>query len=795
MNKNNLDKLKLFNEAIFDFQNDKKFASIRNIAGKRSKIVDKILFQAYEIKKDEYFGDFMPNEEQIPLCVIAGGNYALCEISSNITFAIIYKNQKAYNIKEFAHAFGDTLKQSSLHISMEIYELNEISKNIKDNFKLRDKFSFVRFVFGSKKLYKSIKNELSKLQNYKNDEFISFNFANFSPLDNSKFLSLSPNLNDGYGGFCEYRRIFCLLENLGGFKNNALKFLSVDEFSNFKLSADFVISLHSILYLESKKDNLTSVDLKKISSLLNIKGKKLLDSETLLLNKTLMAMQDVSLYSRYLLRCVFRKQIFTFSQNKSCKYGKFYIINDTVHCGLHVEHMSLIDILKNLNFLPDKPLKFGVEIIVLFKRANSGEISDKDLNEFKKIFLKANSFGILKALLDGDLLFSLIKPLEYTKYVPDIYEISIDDLSLKCIYEIENLKDESLKNIYDNLSHEAKMVLKLAALMHAVAINQSDNHEVMASNIFRAYANKLKLNHKTIELGVNVIKNQNLLNNTSDILSIISNATSKESLDLIYIFSYALAHSSQYYGTNTAQNFTKLYHEAIKDFEIDENLLDLATKRSKKEALIKKQFIHLKNDLDIILNIKSDLFMILYPANLIVKIALWAKDCANIALKPNNEDEFCIEMIVKQGWNMVMVLNKLNHLDLEYMEIYELFDDKFFAKLKYSKKADQNEIKSMQNMIISALCDKTKPNLTKPEIKQNEFKFEPSYSQNYAKITINAKNQRGFMAFILSIFEKFDLKVANARIQTIKNRTRNLFLVEKTQNLEEIFNQIQKNLI
>ncbi len=57
-------------------------------------------------------------------------------------------------------------------------------------------------------------------------------------------------------------------------------------------------------------------------------------------------------------------------------------------------------------------------------------------------------------------------------------------------------------------------------------------------------------------------------------------------------------------------------------------------------------------------------------------------------------------------------------------------------------------------------------------------------------MNINAKDQRGLMAYILGVFELFDIKVANARIQTIKNRTRNLFLIQKNENLETKYSSI-----
>ena len=40
------------------------------------------------------------------------------------------------------------------------------------------------------------------------------------------------------------------------------------------------------------------------------------------------------------------------------------------------------------------------------------------------------------------------------------------------------------------------------------------------------------------------------------------------------------------------------------------------------------------------------------------------------------------------------------------------------------------------------------------------------------------------MAYVLGVFKEFDVKIANAKIQTVKNRTRNLLLIEKREGVD-----------
>jgi [protein-PII] uridylyltransferase len=46
-------------------------------------------------------------------------------------------------------------------------------------------------------------------------------------------------------------------------------------------------------------------------------------------------------------------------------------------------------------------------------------------------------------------------------------------------------------------------------------------------------------------------------------------------------------------------------------------------------------------------------------------------------------------------------------------------------------------------------------------------------------MTINAKDQRGLLANIISVFDDVGVDIASAKMQTIKGRARDLILVEK----------------
>lgn len=801
-------------------KNFKKLAG-RSFGAYQSKGIDKFFKYTFEAVKVKYFGQFVPNDEQIPICVIALGSYALNEMSvkSSIDFFISYKDLPGYNTKNIVECYVKFLLDVGLDINYKIYEINEIFDKLKDDLELKVMFYQIRYICASKLLYKETKNKILELKSYKKDEFIKFHLDKLKPYNEIAFLSQNPNLKSGYGGFNDYKRIYWLLNSLDGNtpKFHALKFISEKENSELNLSVDFISSLRSALHISGGKDELKNEFLNEICDIMQTKEKKMLEPKILLLTKTLSSMHVIAIYSRYLAKSVFSKFFrdkFSYSQLKNSRLKNgFYNILDTIYLPSRCSPKEIGLVIKSLNYLPDLSFKFDISVIFFLKRSLIDKSDFKQLFlEFKKFFQRQHAFGILKALLDSELLFLFIKPMEHTRHLVRIsshYKFSVDEYSLLCVYHLENIKDSFIKSLYDDLCSDGKVLIKLVVLMHSVGIGLVGDYFITGANIFRAYGNRLELSPKAINMGVNLIKNYALMNdvaNTEDIysqqtiLNFISHIGEKQALKLLYILTYCIANAinDEYYNSYTAKLLRELYEISLENFDNrDENLFDEATRRVKKENLIKKQreFLNLSRyEQSLILNIPSNLLFIKYQPIKIIKLALWAKDCANIAIKIENKDSFCIKIITKYGWNMTMVLNKLSHLDLAYMEIFELFDGKFFVKLEYNKSANIYELENMETTIMKALCDKQKANTIKPLIFENEVNFDKSHSKIYAKININAKDQRGLMAYVLGIFEDFGIKVANARIQTIKNRTRNLFLIQKSENLldhiDEILNLI-----
>lgn len=783
----------------------------------QSREIDGFIKSALNIANLSIFNDFMPSEDKLPFCILALGSYARNELSvkSDIHAFVVYKNIQGYNVNLILESFFKFLDDINLELRYQICEVDEIFQKAKDNLELKSFLSHIRFVCGSKHLYREIKLELIKLKNYKKDEFIKHYLETFKPYNDIKFLTQEPDLKQSYGGINEINSLYYLLNYIdeNPIKYHILKFIDEKELSEINLSIDYLTSIRSALHLSGGENELKFGYLESVSKIMQTKEKKMLDTQSLVVGKVLSSMHTIAIYTRFLAFSLFPKYFktkLTFLQRKLARLNSgYYIFENTIYTPLHKKTKSLENAIKDLNLLPDMDLKFDITTIFHLKRTlvtKSGIA--KSLNEFKKLFYKNHSFGILKALLNSEILFVLIKPMAHTRHLAAIdgyHTYSVDEHSILGLFYLENIEDKFIKSLYQELCKDTKMMLKLVLLMHDVGKGFSGDHSAIGSNIFRAYATKLGLNPKLINIGVTLIKYHTLMVNVANrediynervILSFISKLGDKQILKLLYILTYCDMKSTQnsLYNSYSSKLLRELYDIAMENFD-DENLLDEATRRLKKEGSIRrhKDFLDLsKDEQELIFQIPSNLLFVKYQPAQIIKIALFANKHSE-AVEISNSENLTIEIITKRGTNMASVLNFLGNLNLAYMEIYDLFAKKVFVKLEYNDKFGGN-LDKLKSDILVCLNDKQIPNLQKPTILESEINLDLEHSQNYAKLSINAKDQRGLMAYFISLIEKFEITIANGRIQTIKNRTRNLFLIQKTKNLIEFKDELLKLL-
>lgn len=793
----------------------------RNFANFLAKEYDDFIKSYLNETMREFFDDFVPQNDSFAFSVLATGKYAQTLLSANseLEILLVYKNLKGYNIKNFLKEFSEILSSSGINFYIKSVEIDEIFTNYKDDLKFKSETSQVRYICGSKSLYRLVKSEIIKLKEFDKKAFLNYHLKAFLPFSSISYLAQEPNLKSGFGGIDEIYHLNCILNYLDSdisVRSQALKVMNEKEIASFNLNVDFLLSLLTTLNLTQNSDTFSASSVEITTNFMQTKSKKLQDNESVISQKMLSSMNNVAIYSRFIVASLCRpffKSELSFDQRKFARLKNgFYEINGVIYVPLHKKPALIENLITELLELKDVDYKFDISAIFYIKRAiitKSG--LERAISEFKKLFLRENSYAILKSLLDAQMIQILIKPMEHISQLAQYdgyHEFTVDEHSILSVKFLENIKDKFIKNLYTELCLEGKTMLKIVTLMHDVGKGLGKDHANIGANIFRAYANKLNLSQKAVNIGVILIKYHTLMSNVSNrediysqrvIFAFISKLGNKQVLKLLYILSYCVinATNERFYNAYTAKLLRELYEISLSAFS-DENLLDEATRRVKKEQSIKRnsEFLALEPSLqEKIFKITSNLVFIKYSASEIINLSKVADSLDATEIFINNSKNLSIQIYTKKSLNLSALLYEFAKFDLAYMEIFELFEKKFYIRLDFNKNVKKEELEITKNLALISLNSEVLKEPLKPNINKDEINFELNHSKDYAKLSINAKDQRGLMAYVMSVFDRLHFQVTSARIQTVKNRTRNLFLIEKNERLESKGEEILNLLI
>ena len=813
------------NEKFLDFKANlpKNFQKNqgRNFANFLAKEYDDFIKSYLNETMREFFDDFIPQNDSFAFSVLATGKYAQTLISANseLEILLVYKNLKGYSTKNFLKEFTEILSSSGINFTIKSAEIDEIFTNFKDDLKFKSETSQVRYICGSKSLYRLVKSEIVKIKEFDKKAFLNYHLKAFLPFSSISYLAQEPNLKSGFGGIDEIYHLNCILNCLDSdvsVRSQALKVMNEKEIASFNLNVDFLLSLLSALNLTQNTDTFSASSVETTTNFMQTKSKKLQDNESVISQKMLSSMNNVAIYSRFIVASLCRpffKSELSFEQRKFARLKNgFYEVNGVIYVPLHKKPALIEKLISELLELKDVDYKFDISAIFYIKRAiitKSG--LERAISEFKKIFLRENSYAILKSLLDAQMIQILIKPMEHISQLAQYdgyHEFTVDEHSVLSVKFLENIKDKFIKNLYTELCIEGKTMLKIVTLMHDVGKGLGKDHANIGANIFRAYANKLNLSQKAVNIGVTLVKYHTLMSNVSNrediysqrvIFAFISKLGDKQVLKLLYILSYCVINSTneKLYNAYTAKLLRELYEISLTAFS-DENLLDEATRRVKKEQSIKRnsEFLALTPSLqDKIFKITSNLVFAKYSASEIINLSKVADSLNTTEIFINNSKNLSIQIYTKKSLNLSALLYEFAKFDLAYMEIFELFEKKFYIRLDFNQNVKKEELEITKNLALISLNSETLREPLKPNINKDEINFELNHSKDYAKLSINAKDQRGLMAYVMGVFDRLSFQITSARIQTVKNRTRNLFLIEKNERLESKGDEILNLLI
>ena len=751
-----------------------------------SKELDNLIKKAHKQILAQFFEDYLPHNENIPFCVLASKAYSDFKLCANesVPLLFIYKDIKAFNVKPMIRAFIALLNDIGLVIDYQVCELSGILGKASEL-----KPFGTRYLCGSKALFKVAKDELKKALNTHKDEFARALFEYFKRT-NSSLIKQEFNIKKDFGGIEDYANLDSLLALFKDSpKNYALHFVSEKELSELRLATDFLLSLQSAMNIQSGKDSDTFLfaNADEISLLMRKKDKKNLEVKFSMLQKAMRCLHTIGLYTRYISSQMSENEL----KFEPLAQGFFTRANGRIFISKRQNFTNLKAFLDALCSLNDEFVEFDTSVVMYLKRMR---VSKKDyelaLPAFKTLLYRQHSFGALKLFFDSGILKELIKAFAPLYFLPDEESVySRDENAFLCLKAFEAQMNDTA--VLKNLNLQEKMVLKLSILMSA----SNEENEVSLANIYRSVCAKFNISGELLEFGLKMCKYFHLMKeyiekediyNETIIASFVSKLGNERNLRILHALTFISAKALNIHQHFFYKSLDKFLQNALSGFE-NEEFLDESARRVKKEQALKrsKPFLQQSADMqDRILHIESNLFIIKNSFETIVSVAQIAKE-QDFKFWFDNEKNFVLELVSSEKrLDLGSILSALSSLNLVFMSFFPLFDEKVYLKFEYA-----NEVSDSQKAHFGALLEKNlqtqSVKIKKPMIKKDELKLDLGYSKTYAKLNLNTKDQQGLMAFVMSVFNELGLVLSAAKIQTIRQRTRNTFYLQKTPNLDE----------
>ncbi len=781
-------------ETVFESDQGKSFLV------RHTKNIDSIISSAYKYILRVFFKEYVPLLNSIPITLVALGSYGreqLC-VYSDIDIMIVYKDIDGYNIKEIIQKLLQLLWDSGMKLGHRVHEIGELKEASRSDQTIKTALMESRFIIGSRFLWVGVENELNKIEKDNPKEFILSKLDEYKSRRKKYPFSMEPDIKNSPGGLRDFNTIYWIAKtkfNTPKIKDLPNYIISYNEYNSLLSSVEFLYRVRSALHLSfgKKQDKLLIEYAPSVGKMLNMGERKLV-------RKTFKAMHIIRNITQIVIRRLTKDITFDFKNISKLKASRvqkgIFLCENRFYTTRYRKREPFYKIFEFLQDYLNQQIKYDITFINYLSNAKR----EFDKIDIKSFFEKKFIYHTVLAFYNANLLTLMIPPLRKVLHLEQFdgyHKYPVDIHSVMTVKAMENISEDFIKKLYEKLTVSQRRVLKLSALLHDCGKGRTQDHSTLGANIAKRYALDTGFSKNEAELVHRLIKNHTRLSNTASrediysdkvIFNFLSHIKTKETLELLLILTYADIESV---GKGTYSNFNsnlikELYEislEAIKN----KNALSEAGKRQKKEKELKryKDFLKLNRlQQKKILGLESNLLFFKYQPSDIVKISKWCFDFkGDYDFKIDSTKNLTIEIVRNKEFYIGYFLSKLSRYSVSNMDIF-----KFFNGIKYFKIEFLDEVKEEIDLltiekIIKNSFDESKKAILHPlEIKKDELKVECNHSRSYASFKINTKDQKGLLANIMTIFDDMGVDIASAKIQTIKNRTRNLILLEKNGN-------------
>ena len=757
---------------------------------KHTKKIDSILKLIFKVAQRAMFGDYAPMKNSIPLALVALGSYGreqLC-VYSDIDLMIVYKEIPGYNTKEMIEKILYILWDTGLKLGHRVHTVEDLYTVSQTDITIKTALIESRFIEGSHFIWTETQNAILQIRHDNIETFIDLKLQEQEAKHKKYPLTMEPNLKEGVGGFRDANLVYWIgkiLYNTHNIKSLPSHIIDEKEYRTFRVALEFLFRIRSALHLATgKKEDKLRLDLiPKISELLGYKQNK--TGHMKFARKVTSSLKIIRLYSTIWL------EILTHEYRKKSN-EKRYILPTKQKNDFHT-------LLKELCQHANAPFYAHPTFLKALITSDKPERPDDALYQnIAMIFHQPYSYSILTSLSHARLLKYTIPAIKKVVDLPQFdgyHQYAVDIHSIRSVYHLEHIEDDFIRALYEKLTYKEKAMLKLVTLLHDAGKGRKRDHHLVGASLFKVFANRLHIDIKLIKMGETLILYHTLMSNIAQredlynekvIFSFASHFKTQKLLDMIYILTYADMNGvgNEIYNSFNAKLIKILYTQSVEILD-STAMLDEASKRVKKEQSLKRhpEFLALKKtEQKKILHIPSNLLFLRYKPQRIINIAKRALETISYEYHISNQTHLTIEIIRKNNFNLGYFLSKLNNLGVVNMDICKLFNELKYFKIDFESHIEEEEIPHIEQIIQEAFNVNKKNIITSPIILKKDIIIDCEHSKTYAVMYLNTKDQKGLLAFVIGIFDEIGLDIVTAKIHTLKNKTKDMFLIEKNGN-------------
>ena len=785
---------------------------------RHTKKLDSIITLMYKTILRRMFGNYLPMKSSIPIAIVALGSYGreqLC-VHSDIDLLIVYEDIEGYNTQLIIEKLFYLALDAGMKLGHRVHEVKDLFKASNEDITIKTSLMESRFITGSTFIWHSTQRELNKIRTYKQKDFILAKIDEAHARRKKNPSSMEPNIKESVGGLRDAQLIFWVAKTIYGVNN--VKELSGNVFSDesykeFRIALELIYRVRSALHLIANKqeDKLLLEYIPQITKLLGFKN------QIKTASKVLEAQWRINNFTQIFVKKMTRNLIANKTHIKELRKNRIQkgisILKDRVIASYNMKTLPLNKILEILVNLEDKPHKFDSGFLAQLTYTKiSHPLKDKTYILLKKLFLKKHLYPFLRLFYDAGVLHQLFPIFRKVMYMPQFdgyHTFPVDIHSIKCVEALENIQENFIKDLYDNLSTNEKLLIKSVVLFHDTGKGRKQDHSEVGAKLIAAFSKQIGLSQEDTKRAVTLVKNHVLMSsvafkenihNEKTLYGFISKIDDKKNLDLLYILTYADINgvSNETFNSFNSKLIYDLYNNALEVVENTERITDakkrliIINKVKKEEDFKKLTKLRQKK----ILTIESNLFFFKNQPSEILEIAKIANEIQEYDFKIKNKNNLTIEIYRKIPINIGYLLSALAPLNVVNMEIFTLFNEVKYFRIDFLKNVGGNELIEVQEIIDSSFDMKKDVFLRDVEIKKDEISLDCEHSMTHAELSINTKNQKGLLSYIMDCLEKLNINIVTAKIHSSKYKARDSFLMEKQNNIcdngEEIFKLLTK---